>query len=89
MATLDRRAKELAAVYENLMKTQAALDDEAKEFGQALESCEDESEISYLGKKADELMKKTNALENEMNALESEINGIMTQYAQIKKRPRK
>lgn len=86
VAALDRRAKELAAVYENLMKTQAALDDEAKEFGQALESCEDESEISYLGKKADELMKKTNALENEMNALESEINGIMTQYAQIKKK---
>ena len=86
LTTLDLRAKELTAVYESLLKTQASIDENAKEFALALESAEDEGEITYIRKKADELLHKTNALENEINALSEEMKGIIVQYSQIKKK---
>ena len=80
----DKRAKELASVYENLMKKRTELDDAAKEFEHAIEACEDEGEIAYLQKKADELLQKANSLENELNTLVDEMNGVLTQYSQLK-----
>lgn len=82
----DKRAKELAFAYENLSKKRAELSDAANEFESAILTCEDESEIAYLHKKADELLQRANAFESEINLLVNEMNGILSQYAQLKRK---
>lgn len=86
VATLDNKAKELNAVFESLNKKRSELDEKAKEFENAIATCEDESEIAYIEKKAEELLQKATVLENELNTLTEEINNAVSQYAQLKKK---
>ena len=84
LAKLDKRAEELMNVFNSLNKEKKALLESAKEFENTIESLEDESETTYMMKKADEIYSKISALEEEVNKLNEEITGIFAQYSQLK-----
>ena len=80
---LDQRAEELSAILKNLSKNYKDLVEKLNEFEPVVDSCEDESEIAFYQKKADELLSKLSKLENEINALTEEMNALMSNYTQM------
>ncbi len=85
---IDSRAKELIAVLKNLNKVYSELSENAKEFEPVLESCEDENEIAFLQKKADELLAKLSKLESEIGTLTEEMNSLLGTYSQLNSKGR-
>ena len=80
---LDQRAEELSAILKNLSKNYKDLIEKLNEFEPVVDSCEDEGEIAFYQKKADELLSKLSKLENEINALTEEMNALMANYTQM------
>lgn len=81
---LDDRAAELAAAYEGATKEQIKLEEQQTEIAESIESAVDEKEISFLLKKADELIAKIKALGAKASKIAEEIQAILKEYATIK-----
>ena len=85
-AALEKKAKELSALYENLVAAHAELQDTLREIGAAVEGAEDTNAAGYLHKKADELSGRLGGLEARAAALAEEINGVLSSFAQLKRK---
>ena len=81
---LDDRAAELAAAYESATKEQIKLQEQETEIAESIESAVDEKEISFLLKKADELIAKIKALGAKASKIAEEMQAILKEYATIK-----
>lgn len=82
---LDLKASELASIYENATKEQLKLKEQQAEITDALNSVEDEKEVVYLIKKAEELISKIKALGAKANKIHEEIQAVLKEYSNIKK----
>lgn len=81
---LDDRAAELAAAYESATKEQLKLKEQEAEITESVANAIEEKEISFLLKKADELIAKIKALGATASKIAEEIQAIMKEYASIK-----
>ncbi len=86
LAGIEKRSEELIGIFTELKKTHQVFSESAKEFESTLEVVEDENEINYMQKKADELSKKVQALETRINKLFEEIQALFAQYNSLKKK---
>ncbi len=81
---LDSRAAELLSAYQQVTDAQIKLKEQEKELSQAFEESNDENSISYLLKKADELISKIKALGKQATGIEQEIKAVFEEYGVIK-----
>ncbi len=81
---LDQRASELLSAYEQVTSEKLRLKEQEEELSQALESSIDENAVSYLLKKADELVSKIKALGKQSTSIEQEIKTLLEEYSAIK-----
>lgn len=82
---LDSRAEELKSAFEKAVADQNKLKEQQLEISEALKVSEDEKEVQFLIKKADELIKNIKAIEGLSNKLLEEIQSIIKNYSGIKK----
>ena len=85
LAKIEARAEELSVLYENLVNLNKELQEKIKDFEPAISSAKDESEISYLIKKADELSSKIAKLEKEINSVSEEMKVVIQNYLSLRK----
>ncbi len=81
---LDSRAAELLSAYQQVTDAQIKLKEQEKELSQAFEESNDENSISFLLKKADELISKIKALGKQATGIEQEIKTVFEEYGVIK-----
>ena len=81
---LDDRAAELMATYENSTAQQLKLEEQQAEIIESLESAQDEKQVQYLIKKAEELISKIKSLGAQAKKIEEEIQSILKEYSKIK-----
>ncbi|PWM70357.1 MAG: hypothetical protein DBX59_10910 [Bacillota bacterium] len=86
VAALEKRAKELSAVYESLLSAHAEFTETFREISAAADGAEDTNAAGYLQKKADELALRLANLESQASALSDEINGVLSSFSQLKKK---
>lgn len=86
VAALEKKAKDLSAVYDSLIQSHRELGETIKELGNAAESCEDTNAALYLQKKADELSARLANLQSQAAALTEEMNGVLASFSQIRKK---
>ena len=85
LAKLESRASELVLAYENATKQQLKLKEQEEEFARAIDSLEDQTEATYLLKKADELLAKIKTLGAEATKIANEIQAVLTEYSNVKR----
>ncbi len=81
---LDDKASSLSAEYLNAVELQTKLNEQEKEIASALENAKSESEVSYLVKKAEELLGKIKSVAQTVNNLSNEIQAVLKEYSGIK-----
>ncbi len=81
---LDLRATELIAAYEQATSAQLKLKEQEKELSASFEEAGDENAVSYLMKKADELIGKIKALGKQAAKIEQEIKAVIEEYSAIR-----
>lgn len=84
LAALDKKAKDLAGLYESISAKHKELGETLKEIAGAVEGCEDENAASYLQKKTEELLGRMNALQAQASALTEDINAVLRSYQKLK-----
>lgn len=72
VARMDKRAEELAGIYESLIADYRSLEEASGEFQGATEGVEDEAEADYLKKRAEELLTRMRTLEGKIAKLREE-----------------
>lgn len=82
---LDQRANELSGQYENAVNLKSNLEEQAKEFAHAIDSVADQTEATYLLKKAEELEGKIKTLSQDIARLMEEIQAVTDEYDKIRK----
>lgn len=85
-AALEKKAKDLSALYDSLAAAQKELSDTVREIANAVEGCEDTNAAGYLHKKAEELAGRLSGLESRAAALTEEMNGVLSSFAQLRKK---
>ncbi len=83
---LDLRAAELISAYEQATNAQLELKKQEEELSLALNESNDENAVSYLLKKADELIGKIKALGKQASKIEEEIQALLNEYSSIAKK---
>ncbi len=86
VVNLEKRAKELVAVYENLGAAHAEFMEVFREISAAAENADDVNAAGYLQKKADELTLRLSNLETQAASLSEEINSVLASFSQLKKK---
>ena len=81
---LDGRAEELISAFEQATSAKLKLIEQEKELTSALNESNDESAISYLMKKAEELVSKIKALGKQAENIEQEIKAVIEKYNTIR-----
>ena len=82
---LDTRAAELFATYEKATDEQIKLKEQEAEIADALNAVEDEKEVAFLIKKAEELIAKIKTLGAKATKILEEIQAVVKEYSNIKK----
>lgn len=80
---IGAKAGELSAQFDKVCAERDAVTGQINDFRSASDNCSDESESSYLLKKAEETMTKLVSLEKETAKLESEIKALLSEYRKI------
>ena len=88
VARMDKRAEELAGIYESLSADYRSLEEASGEFQGATEGVEDEAEADYLKKRAEELLTRMRTLEGKIAKLREESEQIVSQYNALKVKTR-
>lgn len=88
VARMDKRAEELAGIYESLIADYRSLEEASGEFQGATEGVEDEAEADYLKKRAEELLTRMRTLEGKIAKLREESEQIVSQYNALKVKTR-
>lgn len=81
---LDARARDLEAEFKNTLAEIAKLNEQQAELEGAMKSSEDETEVAYLIKKADELASSVKYLEGKIAKLIEEIQSIVKEFNAIR-----
>ncbi len=81
---LDDRAAELLSAFEQAINEQLKLKEQEEELSHALDESEDEKAVSYLLKKAEELISKIKALGEKASKIEKEIQAVYKEYVTIR-----
>ncbi len=81
---LDARARDLEAEFKNTLAEIAKLNEQQAELEGAMKSSEDETEVAYLIKKADELAASVKYLEGKSAKLIEEIQSIVKEFNAIR-----
>lgn len=81
---LDDRASVLDNEYQLAIKQQAKLNEQLEELKKALESAEDDNELNYLSKKAEELANAIKKMVAQVNKISEEMQKIVSEYASIR-----
>lgn len=81
---LDARAAKLMDVYEKALLEQDKFKEFEAEVESAVKEADNSSEVSYLIKKADEVVAKIKALSAKINKLAEEIQSVVKEYMNIK-----
>ena len=76
---IEDRAKALLAAINELNALYESLKEDQEDFADS-DQADEESTVSYLKKKSQELSRKFSALENEITKLSGEINDLLNQY---------
>jgi len=82
---LDGKAGELANKYSALKTTYGKIKDSESEYDNIIDTCEDENELNYLAKKAQELYDKASELQKNIEKLVSDINSVVKDFNILKK----
>ena len=81
---LDDKAGRLNSDYQNLIKQQTELNEQLEELKGVMVDAQDESEIAFLSKKADELLATIKSLSASISALNDEFQKVIKEYASIR-----
>ena len=81
---LDDNAASLNNDYQNLIEKQSSLNEQLEELQKVMQGAQDESEIIFLSKKADELLATIKSLSATINALGEELQKVIKEYATIR-----
>lgn len=81
---LDDKASSLSAEYLNAIELQTKLNEQEKEIATALDNAKSESEITYLVKKAEELLSRIKSVAQTVTNLSNEIQAVLKEYSGIK-----
>ncbi|MBE5750198.1 MAG: hypothetical protein E7346_04960 [Clostridiales bacterium] len=81
---LDDRAAELIATYQKATEDQLKLKEIESEIEESIDSASDPKEVSFLIKKAEELISKIKALGAKASKISEEIQAVMKEYSTIK-----
>ncbi len=84
VSKLEARAAELLLAYENATNQQLKLKEQEEELSRAIDTLEDETEVNYLLKKADELLAKIKSFGAEATKIASEIQAVLSEYNNVK-----
>ena len=82
---LDLRASELNSAFEGAIKEQQKLKEQQAEISEVLASAQDQKEVEFLIKKAEELIGKIKALGVKATKISEEIQALLKEYSTIKK----
>ncbi len=84
LSKLDARAAKLAQEYKNCNEEYVKIKEQESELAKALEGVKEESEASFLIKKAEQLMQKIKNIAGACNKLSEELQAVMKEYVSIK-----
>ncbi len=86
VSKLEARASELLLAYENATNQQLKLKEQEEELSRAIDTLEDETEVNYLLKKADELLAKIKVFGSEATKIANEIQAVLSEYNSVKQK---
>lgn len=81
---LDARARDLEAEFKNTLAEISKFNEQQAELDAAMKAAEDETEVAYLIKKADELSSNVKFLEGKISKLIEEIQAIVKEFNAVK-----
>ena len=81
---LDDKAARLNSEYQNLIEKQAKLNDQLVELKGVMADAQDEGELAFLSKKADEILANIKTLAASINTLNDEFQKVIKEYASIR-----
>ena len=77
---LDDKALSLSVQYENLIQDQKKITEQQAELAKAIEFAEEQTEIKYLIKKADELLSQIKQISANISKVNEELQKVMKEY---------
>lgn len=81
---LDDKASLLTADYEKIEQSRVKLEEQLEELKKAMSEAQDENEITYLAKKADELLATIKNLAVKLNKINEDFQEVIKEYAGIR-----